>query len=144
MSKKARQTQVYEQMQENDLLILYSGVQHHISLDAYHPFAVNTQFFYLTGIERKDVILVMHKNAEMQPVLFIKRIDPLEEKWQGKQLTAAQASELSQIETIKYLDEFDKFMNILMMQNNIQNVYFDLYRNSPTDLPDYNIVKAEE
>lgn len=144
MSKKTRQTQVYEQMQENDLLILYSGVQHHISLDAYHPFAVNTQFFYLTGIERKDVVLVMHKNAEMEPVLFIKRIDPLEEKWQGKQLTAAQASELSQIETIKYLDEFDKYMNTLMMQNNIQNVYFDLYRNSPTDLPDYNMVMAEQ
>ncbi len=144
MSTKTRQLQVYEQMKDNELLILYSGVQHHISLDAYHPFAVNTQFFYLTGIERKDVILVMHKNDEMEPVLFIKRIDPLEEKWMGKQLTAAQATELSEIKTIKYLDEFDKYINTLMMQNDIQNVYFDLYRNSPIDLPDYNMVKAEE
>lgn len=144
MSKKNRQQIIYDKMKENELMILYSGVQHHISLDAYHPFAVNTQFFYLTGIERKDVIFVMFKDKEMAPVLFIKRIDPLEEKWQGKQLTVDQAKEISQIENIMYLDEFDKYINTLMMQQSIENVYFDIYRNSPTDLPDYNMVMADK
>lgn len=143
MSKKIRQALVSEQMADNELMILYSGIQQHISLDAYHPFAVNTQFFYLTGIERKDVIFVMHKNGDCKPVLFIKRIDPLEEKWMGKQLTVEQAKEISEIDNVMYIDQFDKYINTLMMQNDIQNVYFDLYRNSPNDLPDYNMVMAD-
>lgn len=144
MSTTQRQQAVFNKMADNELMILYSGVQHHISVDAYHPFAVNTQFYYLTGIERKDVIFVMHKGEDFDPVLFIKRIDPLEEKWMGKQLTVDQAKEISGIQNIKYLDEFDKFITTLMMQQSVSTVYFDLYRHTPTDLPDYNHVKAEE
>ncbi len=60
MDYNSRRQKIFDLMQDNDLLILYSGKQTHISVDAYFPFEVNRQFFYLTGITQQDVILVMH------------------------------------------------------------------------------------
>lgn len=145
MSKTLRRQNVLDGIRENELVIIHSGIDIHTSVDAYHHFAVNTQFFYLTGLERKEVILLMYKgNESNKTILFVKRIDALEEKWNGKQLTVEQATEISGIDDVMYLDQFERFVNTLMIQNNITNVYFDMYRHLPTDLPDYNLVKANE
>ena len=48
----ARRQKVLEQMAPNSILLLFSGAEQHISLDAYHHFEVNKNFFYLTGIQR--------------------------------------------------------------------------------------------
>ena len=91
MSFEIRRQAVLEKMNDNELMILYSGIENHISLDAYFPFEVNRQFYYLTGINRKNVILVLHKSNPSTMTLFVKKVDKLEEKWMGKQLTVEEA-----------------------------------------------------
>ena len=42
-------------MEDNSLLILYSGEAPHRSADAYHHFEENKNFFYLTGLRRENI-----------------------------------------------------------------------------------------
>lgn len=144
MSFETRRQAVLEQMKENELMILHSGIELHMSLDAYFPFEVNRQFYYLTGINRKNVILVMHKTQTPTITLFVKKVDALEEKWMGKQLTVQEAKEISNINQIMYLDQFDSYINRLMVSHGIETVYFDTYKHQMQDLADYNVVKANE
>ncbi len=144
MDYNSRRHKIFDLMQDNDLLILYSGKQTHISVDAYFPFEVNRQFFYLTGINQQDVILVMHKGKNKKTTIFTKKVDPLEEKWNGKQLTVEQVSSISNIQDVKYLDEFDGYISRLMMSEEIRTVFFDTYKHQLNDLDDYNLVMAKK
>lgn len=143
MSFETRRQSVIDQMKNNELLILHSGVNVHISVDAYFPFEVNRQFYYLTGIDRNDVTLVIHKTTTPTVALFIKRVDELEEKWLGKQLTAKEAQQLSSINDIRFIDNYETFMNRLMVNFEIDTVYFDTYKHQSKDLPDYNLCQAQ-
>ena len=114
MSFEIRRQAVLEKMNDNELMILYSGIENHISLDAYFPFEVNRQFYYLTGINRKNVILVLHKSNPSTMTLFVKKVDKLEEKWMGKQLTVEEAKMTSKINSVMFLDDFESYIDRLM------------------------------
>ena len=111
-------------------MILYSGIENHISLDAYFPFEVNRQFYYLTGINRKNVILVLHKSNPSTMTLFVKKVDKLEEKWMGKQLTVEEAKMTSKINSVMFLDDFESYIDRLMINYSIDTVYFDTYKHA--------------
>ena len=51
-------------MEVDSALILYSGIELHMSADAYLPFEANRNFFYLTGLRRDHMILLMKKTAK--------------------------------------------------------------------------------
>ena len=52
-----------------------------------YPFTPNRNFYYLTGIEEEDHILLMSKiNVSEKIILFIKDIDLELEKWIGKSI----------------------------------------------------------
>ena len=143
MSFETRRQAVLEKMNDNELMILYSGIENHISLDAYFPFEVNRQFYYLTGINRKNVILVLHKSNPSTMTLFVKKVDKLEEKWMGKQLTVEEAKMTSKINSVMYLDDFESYIDRLMINYSIDTVYFDTYKHAQNDLDDYNLTKAK-
>ena len=53
-----------ERLEENSLVFLYSGLAPVKSNDQYmHPFSVNRNFYYLTGIDTQGVWLVLAKTA---------------------------------------------------------------------------------
>ena len=49
MNYKKRRDEVLSKMEKNSVLVLYSGVRHHVSADEYAPFEANRNFFYLTA-----------------------------------------------------------------------------------------------
>ena len=49
MNYEARRQSVFGQMEDNSLLILYSGAALHRSADAYYLFEQNKNFFYRAG-----------------------------------------------------------------------------------------------
>ena len=59
MNYEMRRQKVYEKMEEHSVLILFSGIESHVSADEYAPFEANRNFFYLTGLRRERMILVM-------------------------------------------------------------------------------------
>ena len=46
-------------MEVDSALILFSGIELHVSADEYLPFEANRNFFYLTGLRRDLMILLM-------------------------------------------------------------------------------------
>lgn len=145
MNTKARRQQVYQQMEANSVLILFSGIESHVSADEYAPFEANRNFFYLTGLRRDRMILVMDKSSSNpKTTLYIPRFDPLTVRWTGKMVTEDEAKEISGIDAIACTDSFESAMNRLMTRRTVTALYFDCYRHQLEDLPDYNAAKALE
>lgn len=145
MNYEARRKQMMVQMEEESLLILYSGAPAHISADAYYEFEANRHFFYLTGLRRENMVLLMRKSGGNSRItLYIEKADPTAERWTGKMVTVEEAKEISQIQDVRFGDRFDAEVNYLLNNANVSCCYFDCFRNQSTDLPDYNLSKAQQ
>ena len=85
MNFAERRKQVFEKMERQSALILFSGIESHVSADEYAPFEADRNFFYLTGLRRDHMILLMKKTLkEEQVILFIEEADPTQERWYGR------------------------------------------------------------
>lgn len=145
MNYEARRQAILDQMEENSLLILYSGENVHRNADAYYPFEENKHFFYLTGLRRENMVLVMKKvDGSCTTVLYIPQADPNEERWTGKMVTVEEAKAVSGIQDVRFIQRFDAQMQYMLNGSDIRVCYFDCYRNQLSDLPDYNLAKARQ
>jgi len=144
MNYRERREKVFSQMEDKSILVLYSGEALHISADAYHHFEANRQFFYLTGIRRENMALVIDKCGDkLEETLFIEPIDPSVERWVGKKMTKEEAKEVSGVENIAIIDDLQGTLDRILNRKLPKKVYFDTYRHQMSDLPDYNVAKAQ-
>ncbi len=112
---RVRRQKVLEKMMDQSIAIIYSS----------NP--VLRDFFYLTGIERSNMALVLVKfNEQMQELLFIPKPDPFYEKWNGKLMTIEEAREVSQINSIHYIEDLDSTVLRFIDRSPIAHLYFDL------------------
>ena len=145
MNYRERREKVYSQMEDKSILVLYSGEALHISADAYQHFEATRQFFYLTGIRRENMALVIDKCGEtLEETLFIEPIDPSVERWVGRKMTKEEAKEVSGVENVAMIDSLAAVLDRIMNRKLPKKVYFDTYRHQRSDLPDFNVVKAQE
>ncbi|CEP88882.1 Xaa-pro aminopeptidase [[Clostridium] sordellii] len=122
-------------MKENSLLIMFAGDAPYRSADQKYKFTPNRNFYYLTGINDTKVILTILKTAkEVVETIFVQREDELMAKWIGRAISKNEASEVSKIKTIKYLDEFDSIVSSYINRLGINKIYLDLERQS-MDIP---------
>ncbi len=144
MSFAEHREKLFRTLAENTLVIAYAGIPIHANEDEYHDFVVNSQFFYLTGLEREKTAFLAYKNAEkVREVLFIEEPDPQSERWTGKMPTQEEARKLTGIEDVRYTDSLEHEIGGFMGYFRVEQAYFDLYRCQMSDLPDYNAVMAE-
>ena len=145
MNYEVRRQQVLEKMEKGSVLVLFSGIETHVSNDEYAPFEANRNFFYLTGLRRDRMILVMDKAAkEPKTTLYIEEAYPTVVRWTGKKVSMDEAKEVTGIETVRYIDGFEADMNRIMRRGDVEALYFDCFRYQMEDMPDYNMIKAEE
>lgn len=145
MNYQARREAVLEKMKPGSIAILYSGIEVHVSADEYAHFEANRNFFYLTGLRRDKMALVLDKAAEPAKItLFIEEADPAMERWYGRKVTVEEAKKISGIEDVQFIDALNGAIDLKMTREDVAQAYFDTYRHSQEDLPDYNVVKANE
>lgn len=145
MNYQGRRSHIFSQMEENSILVLFSGTAPHVSADAYHHFEASRHFFYLTGLRRENMILVMKKYSGKEvTTVYIEEADPKAERWTGKMVTVQEAKDIAQTEDVRFVDRFEAELNSLINTAPIANAYFDCYRHQTSDLPDYNLAKAQE
>ena len=145
MNFEERRKKIFDTMDKQSALLLFSGIENHVSVDEYAPFEANRNFFYLTGLRRDHMILMMRKTLNgNKTVLFIEEADPTQERWYGRKVTVDEAREISGIEDIQFIDTFEAFVDSMMTREDIDSLYFDCYRHQMEDLPDYNVVRAKE
>jgi len=78
--------------------------------DQHYQYRQDSNFFYLTGIESPNCKLVIFQENAFgsdKEILFIQKPDPKKEAWEGKMLTKEQATEISGVEKVVYLDDFE-------------------------------------
>lgn len=103
---------LFDRAEENSVIFLYSGMAPVKSNDQnMHPFAVNRNFYYLTGIDTENVWLVLAKTAgRVAEYLFIEQPDEEIIRWNGKMLTKEEAAARSGIAAadVRYMQEMDR------------------------------------
>lgn len=96
-----RRASLLSKMQDGSMAILFSGVAKTSSADEFFPFEVNRNFYYLTGIDQEDSILVLIKaEGEEREYLLVSPFDPVKEKWYGKKLTVEEAATISGVRNV--------------------------------------------
>lgn len=102
-------------------------------------------FYYLTGIRQESsVLLMVFKNGEVQESLYLEEPRLEVERWVGKKLTFAEGQACSGIGEVADVSALSGKLHRLFAEEGYETLYMDTYRCQPTDLPDYNLVKAKE
>lgn len=118
-------------IKDNSIVVLLSGRAPKKSADERYPFTINRNFYYLCGIKEQDIMLVLSKVDDIQEAtLFIKKADPIMEKWVGKTISDKEAKEVSGITQIKYVENFTTALHAHLSGGMIEKVYFDLERDN--------------
>jgi Xaa-Pro aminopeptidase len=79
----------------------------------------NSDFFFLTGIEQEQSILLLYPDAhweEFREILFLREPSPLIEIWEGHKLTKAEAQKISGIERVEWLSDFGSVFRRVMCE----------------------------
>ena len=115
--------------------------------DQNFPYRQNSDLFYLTGIEQEKTVLLFvpnHKNENLREILFILKPDESITIWQGHKLTEFEATAISGIKTIMFLEKFENlFFEILKIT---KNIYLNINENArfSSEVPYKDIRFAEE
>lgn len=127
-----RREKLLKQMEENSVCLLFSGVPKIKNSDAFYPFEVNSNFFYLTGIEQDNSMLILIKSITGNHVyLFVDEYSELKEKWTGRRLTFDEAREISSIDNVNSTSTLDSILSLALVKDNnqygsIKKMYLDL------------------
>jgi len=114
-------------LKENSIAIINSNDEMPRNGDQSFPYRQSSDFFYLTGIEQEQSILVIcpnHPDENLREILFIEKADPTKERWFGFRLTSAQAKDISGVKTVKYLNEFISVSRNLIL--NSEQIYLNV------------------
>ncbi|WP_126247641.1 aminopeptidase P N-terminal domain-containing protein [Chitinophaga rhizosphaerae] len=97
-------------MQPGSIAIFNSNDELPSNGDALHPFKQNADLYWLTGIDQEDTMLVLfpdNPDPKYREVLVLVRPNELKEKWDGHRLRREEATAISGIKTIVWLDVLD-------------------------------------
>ncbi|KMK51741.1 proline aminopeptidase P II [[Actinobacillus] muris] len=83
----ARRQRLFEQMQDNTALIVFTETEKRRNSDCDYLFRPDSYFWYLTGFGEPQAALLLIKTAgQCRSLLFLRSKDPLMETWNGRRL----------------------------------------------------------
>ncbi len=127
-----RREKLFELLPDNSLTLVFAGSAKIRSEDEYYDFFANRNFFYLTGIEQENSVLMLIKcPGERKEYLFLDEYNEKKERWTGKKLSFDAAKEISQIDNVYSNNNFDTMLDMALSKDNniygtIDVVYLDL------------------
>ncbi len=99
-----------EKMDKNSIAIFNSNDELPTNADQLFKFKQNSDLIWLTGIEQEDSMLILfpgNPDPKYREVLVLVRPNELKEKWDGHRLRRNEATAISGIQTILWLDVLD-------------------------------------
>ncbi|MFT5873712.1 MAG: Xaa-Pro aminopeptidase [Clostridium sp.] len=120
---------LWDKLEENSIILMFAGEAPYKSADETYAFTPNRNFYYLTGIDREKMILMLVKiNGKVEETLFIQKNDPVMARWVGEKMPEVKAKEIYGIENIKFLEEFEVTFGMILDKSKIDNLCLDLER----------------
>lgn len=102
-------------MDKNSIAIFNSNDEMPTNGDALYPFVQNSDLFWLSGIEQEDSMVILfpgNPDPKYREVLVLVRPNELKEKWNGHQLRANEAENISGMKTIVWLDALEGLLQV--------------------------------
>ena len=132
---RGNRERAYREMEPNSLLVMFSGVEVRKTNDEFYPFYADRNFLYLTGLDCKEAVLLAWKDSEgcTGERVYVLPPDFLKERWTGVRVKPEEASELSGIEDVAFVGEFEADFHRMASLGNYGNLYLDPYRTEPGD-----------
>ncbi len=93
------------------------------SRDTEFPFRQNSDFFYLTGFNEPDAVLVLAPNSAMPVQLYCQASDPHAEVWHGRRMGTARAVAQLGVDVAHSIDELDD--HLLPLLDGVHTVMLD-------------------
>ena len=122
---RQRRDRLLEKMKEGVAVLANARLQTR-SNDTEYPYRPNSDFYYLTGFEEENSVLVLVKKAdETKSVLFVQQKVPEMELWTGKRLGVEAAKERFEVDAVFSSDDLEKEMRMLMAEQHL--LYYDLF-----------------
>ena len=104
-------------MKPNSLAVFNSNDIYPVSADSTLPFAQHRDILYLSGIDQEESILLLFPTApyeEHREILFLKETNDHIAVWEGAKLSKEQATAVSGVKNIVWLQDFQKTLQQLM------------------------------
>jgi len=114
------------QMKPKSIAVFNSNDTFTTGADSTLPFKQSSDLLYLSGADQEESILVLFPDAlnpKHREILFLTETSKLIEIWYGAKYSKEEATQVSGIETIYWLSEFDKVFYDLMTES--ESVYFN-------------------
>ena len=116
-------------IENNSIVILFAGKPCKKTGDELYQFTPNRNFYYLTGIQEEEHIVVLSKFKDIaHEKLFLKDLDLDKEMWNGQTLRDNEGKEISGIEDVVYMKDFNSHINRLINGSEEISLYLDLNR----------------
>ncbi|MES2265310.1 MAG: aminopeptidase P family protein [Bacteroidota bacterium] len=114
----------------NSLAIFHSNDEYPRNGDQSFIFKQNPDFFYLTGIDQEQSILVLYPdcpNQQYTEVLFLRQTSDHIAVWEGHKYTKEEARKASGIQNIYWLHEYESILHGII--NYADNIYINTNEN---------------
>lgn len=100
-------------MKPNSIAIFNSNDEVPSNGDAYYRFQQNSDLYWLCGIEQEDTMVILfpdNPDVKYREVLILVRPNEQKEKWDGRRLRSEEATAISGIRTIVWLDGLEALL----------------------------------
>jgi Xaa-Pro aminopeptidase len=114
------------QMKAGSLAVFNSNDIYPISADSTLPFAQHSDILYLCGADQEESILLLFPealNPAHREILFVRETNAHIAVWEGAKYSKEKAADVSGIQTILWLSDFDKLFFDLMTE--AHTIYFN-------------------
>lgn len=100
-------------MKKNSIAVFLSNDEVPSNGDALYKYKQNSDLYWLSGITQEDSMVILfpdNPDPKFREVLVLVRPVELKEKWDGKRLRKQEATDISGIETIVWLESLDALL----------------------------------
>ncbi len=130
-----RRERLLNYLPDDSIVLLFSGKAPFRSADETYDFCVDRNFYYLTGLDAEDMVLMLSKiNGLSSERIFILPYDETMAKWVGGRLLPEKVKEISGIETVADRDDLDvtvaSTLNRYRLKGDL-SFYFDFWHYDP-------------
>ena len=116
-----RREKLMQLLSSDSMLILWSAPERVYSADVNYPYRQDSNFFYLTGIEQPEsIVVILPGNKTQKEFLFIRPRDAVREHWEGHSLSTDEAAQISGIKTVYETKDFESFVGDVLSGKSIE------------------------
>ena len=136
-----------KKMKPNSIAIFPSNLNLPENGDAQYAFRPNSDILWLSGIRQEKTMVVLYPDnpdVNAREILVLLRPNEHLEKWEGHKLRKEEATAISGIKNVQWLDSFDAVLHVLMHQ--ADTVYLNTNENDRLDLniPRLDVIYVNE